>query len=396
MKRRSAGALALALLALGAAPAFADHQTGNVTLEVSASPAGAGRITGAGIDCNATCAQAIPLEAECTYVGSGGNHNQGRMLCETIYPTRTLTAAPAAGWTFAGWSGACTNATGACAVTVHDDPTRVVAHFTPLAGPSGSIVAPEEGAYVRGNVTIRAEASAPAGVKQVRFYLNNSSGALATLTEPPFEITRDSRFFVGGDGPHTFHAVITDNADQVFTTPVRTVTVDNAAPQLSLSGIEEGALIADSLPKLSFEATDTTPVTFVCSVDGVEGPCSDEGSHTPGEPLADGEHEIGVTATDSVGLETTASRSVRVDTVAPRVRITKKPKRKSSKRKAAFRFTADESASFKCKLDRKAWRACRSGAKFRVKPGKHTFRVRATDLAGNVGKAATYRFKVAR
>jgi uncharacterized repeat protein (TIGR02543 family) len=399
MTKQLAGVLALAVLALGmgSSTALADHQTGNVRLEVASSPSGVGTIIGNGINCGLLCSEVIPLGEDCQYVGTGGNHNQGRTLCETVYPTRTLNVQPAAGWTFTGWSGACTNATGSCTVTVTDNPTRVTANLTALAGPTGSIVAPEEGAYVRGDVTVRAEVSAPAGVKEVRFYLNNSSGALATLTAPPWEVTRDSRFFVSGDGPTTFHAVITDAADNEYTTPVRSVIVDNTAPQLTLGGIEQEAYVNDPTPTLSWEAADTTPVTFTCSVDGApEGPCSDESSHTPAEPLADGDHAIHVKATDFVGLSTTETRRFTVDTVAPVVGFVKKPKRKSRKRKAVFGLVTDEAVRYECKLDRKPWKECGGRVKQSVKPGKHTFKVRATDLAGNTSKPKTYKFKVVR
>ena len=47
------------------------------------------------------------------------------------------------------------------------------------------------------------------------------------------------------------------------------------------------------------------------------------------------------------------------DTKAPKVKITKKPKRKSGKRKAKFRFKASErGSSFECKVDGKKFRRC--------------------------------------
>ncbi len=400
MTKQLAGVLALAVLALGtgSSTALADHQTGNVRLDVASSPAGAATILGGGvINCGLVCSETIPLGENCQYVGTGGNHNQGRTLCETVYPTRTLNAFPGAGWSFSGWSGACTNVVGACTVTVTGNPTTVTANLTALAGPTGSIVAPEEGAYLSGYITVRAEVSAPAGVKEVRFYLNNSSGVLKALTAPPWEVTTDSRFFTRGDGPTTFHAVIVDNADNTFTTPTRTVIVDNVAPRLELGGIEQDGYTNDNTPTLTWEVTDTTPVTFTCSVDGgPEAPCSGESSHTPAEPLADGEHAISVRAVDSVELETVATRRFTVDTAAPVVKFVKKPKRKSRKRNAAFRFVTDEAVRYECKLDRKPWAECGGRVKYRVKRGKHTFKVRATDTAGNTSKPKTYKFKVTR
>lgn len=52
---------------------------------------------------------------------------------------------------------------------------------------------------------------------------------------------------------------------------------------------------------------------------------------------------------------------------------------------ARFSFGADEAATFACSLDGGAFSSCTSTATYTdLDPGKHTFRVRATDLAGNV------------
>ena len=76
-----------------------------MTLSVTKSGAGGGTVTGGGITCGATCSQAVPF---------------GTPIA--------LTATPAAGSSFAGWSGACSG-TGTCAVTV-DAATSVTATFT--------------------------------------------------------------------------------------------------------------------------------------------------------------------------------------------------------------------------------------------------------------------------
>jgi hypothetical protein len=73
------------------------------------------------------------------------------------------------------------------------------------------------------------------------------------------------------------------------------------------------------------------------------------------------------------------------DTTAPQTKIKAGPTGKVRSRKATFRFGSSESGStFQCKLDRRSWQSCRSPKTYgKLKPGKHTFRVRATDGAGN-------------
>ena len=78
--------------------------TGNATLAVSLVGSGGGRVTGSGIDCGATCSASLAPGA-----------------------TVTLSASPAAGSTFAGWSGACTGS-GSCVVSM-DASSNVFARF---------------------------------------------------------------------------------------------------------------------------------------------------------------------------------------------------------------------------------------------------------------------------
>jgi hypothetical protein len=73
------------------------------------------------------------------------------------------------------------------------------------------------------------------------------------------------------------------------------------------------------------------------------------------------------------------------DTDPPETTITKKPKRRTRKRRAKFKFESDEPGStFECKLDKKGFKPCGPPFKKKVKRGKHKFKVRAIDPAGNV------------
>jgi hypothetical protein len=73
------------------------------------------------------------------------------------------------------------------------------------------------------------------------------------------------------------------------------------------------------------------------------------------------------------------------DRTPPGTRIVSGPPRTTFKRQAQFRFASTEAQShFRCKLDKKKWKACVNPFKSSVKPGKHLFRVRAIDRFGNV------------
>ena len=86
------------------------------------------------------------------------------------------------------------------------------------------------------------------------------------------------------------------------------------------------------------------------------------------------------------------------DVVAPVARIVAGPRKRTRKRRARFRFRSNEAgSSFSCKLDRRAFRPCSSPRTYRkLRPGRHTFRVRAIDRAGNQGKAVKRRWRVRR
>jgi Protein of unknown function (DUF3152) len=74
------------------------------------------------------------------------------------------------------------------------------------------------------------------------------------------------------------------------------------------------------------------------------------------------------------------------DTVRPQTRITTGTGGRTRTGSAAFAFVSSEAGStFHCKLDRRAWRPCRSPQRYRrLGHGRHVFQVRARDRAGNL------------
>jgi hypothetical protein len=81
----------------------------------------------------------------------------------------------------------------------------------------------------------------------------------------------------------------------------------------------------------------------------------------------------------------------------PETLLTASPKPKTKRRRATFEFTSDELGStFECAVDGQLVKvACTSPFSVKVKRGKHTFQVQATDAAGNVdGTPATDDWKV--
>jgi hypothetical protein len=105
-----------------------------------------------------------------------------------------------------------------------------------------------------------------------------------------------------------------------------------------------------------------------------------------------------VTAAPAAQPTPTVTPAPAADTTAPGTSL-RATVINQAKRKATFRFASGERGStFRCKLDRKKFTPCRSPKTYkRLKPGKHVFRVKARDRAGNVDRTPMVkRFKIKR
>jgi hypothetical protein len=94
------------------------------------------------------------------------------------------------------------------------------------------------------------------------------------------------------------------------------------------------------------------------------------------------------------GVDVVGSGAVPPDSTPPVVDITKHPKKRETKNKAKFKFTANEEATFQCALDKGAFKPCSSPFKKHVSDKKHKFRVQATDVQGNVGAVDKFKWRV--
>ncbi len=101
------------------------------------------------------------------------------------------------------------------------------------------------------------------------------------------------------------------------------------------------------------------------------------------EPDADGDG-FGDESQDSCPQDAAAHTVPCPDRTAPNTFITERPEKKTRKRTATFEFDSSESGSiFECSVDAGAFAPCSSPHTLLVRRGQHTFRVRATDAAGN-------------
>jgi len=162
-----------------------------------------------------------------------------------------------------------------------------------------------------------------------------------------------------------------------------------APPTASILSGPQG-LTKEKAPSFSFTASGQ-PVGFTvqCGVDGVFGPCSGAGTHQLAV-LPDGPHTFAVRALNRDGIQASAERSFTVDAKPPQTLI-KKVKISGDKVKVRFRAN-EKGAKFQCRLDRRKFKPCRSPRVLKnLSEGKHRFRVRAIDAAGNVDKTPAKR-----
>jgi len=195
------------------------------------------------------------------------------------------------------------------------------------------------------------------------------------------------------DGTYTAQAVQQDTAGNSGLSSANTFTVDTAAPPTPSLGSKPPALTSSTGASFGFSDTEAG-VTFRCSLDGAAfGACTSPRTYSG---LGEGSHTFQVTARDAAGNESAAaSYTWTVDSVAPTTTITDQPPNPSNSASASFSFSANETASFQCRLDGASFSACTSPKSYSaLVDGSHTFQVRATDLAGNTGAAATYTWTV--
>ena len=146
------------------------------------------------------------------------------------------------------------------------------------------------------------------------------------------------------------------------------------------------ALTNSTSANFTFVSTDAGN-TFQCSLDyAVFKACTSPKSYSK---LKAGNHNFTVRATvGGMADPTPASFDWKIDTKAPDTTITSSPPKLTNNNLATFSFTSTEAGStFQCSLDSGAFASCTSPwTSAPLIDGKHTFKVRAIDPAGNMDK----------
>ena len=201
--------------------------------------------------------------------------------------------------------------------------------------PTVSLTGPANGARVSGTVNLAATAADNAGgsgVVGVQFMVD---GVAVGTEDPssPYGVSWNTATV--SNGSHTVRARARDAAGNIRTSSPVSITVDNTAPTVSVTGPANGATVSGSV-NLAATASDNAGVVGVqFLVDGVAVGAEDTSSpyrvSWNTATVANGSHTVTARARDAAGnITTSAARSVTVanavaDTTAPTVSLIAPP-----------------------------------------------------------------------
>lgn len=204
-------------------------------------------------------------------------------------------------------------------------------------------------------------------------------------------------------GSHTFAARAHDKAGNVDPTPASYTWTVNPVPGGPDTTINSGPSgeITTNQATFTFSSTES-PVHLVCWLDSQASEnCSSPKTFSN---LSPGQHTFTVAYVDvnndQVFDETPATRTFTVvppppDTTAPTVSLDGKPAATTTDTNATFNFSANETATFECRLGGGEFAACTSPKNYNdLTPATRTFEVRATDTAGNVSEPVSWTWTV--
>lgn len=195
------------------------------------------------------------------------------------------------------------------------------------------------------------------------------------------------------EGTHTFSVVARDDLNNTSGPATHTWTVDKTGPVVSLTSAP-AATTASTAASFAFSSSAPDLVGFVCTIDGVTGPCTSPVELTS---LAAGPHSFSVVAKDDLANTGSAvTHAWTVDTAGPDAAITAAPASRTSATTAVFEFAAPDAdvAAYTCTVDGVP-SSCTSPLTLNgLAEGAHTFSVVARDGLSNTGAPAAHAWTI--
>jgi hypothetical protein len=378
MRSLFATALAVLGVGMGATPALA------ATVRATPTIQGAGIVTAPGYACVNSNQASFAVKTDC------GQHvvtNDPSLSGVSTTLTATPYSSPAGQWQFVRWESCesvsgnqCTVSAGAFSAhnwspwAVFRDSTAPTITF----GPS--------------------ETYSPSQDRTVSFAFGYNEGVTTQcrVDGAPFQNCSSGVSYTLAEGDHTFDVRAGDASGNWSGSSSRLVKLVDTA---ITAGPSEGSLTNSRSAIFGFSSIAGN--AFECRLDGEAfAPC---GGATQGyAKVGDGWHTFQVRARNGGFFDRIAAqRSWRVDGTAPVTSLVPHPATPgegviSALSTATFAFAADEAATFRCSLDTAPFAACGTPKAYTgLRSGPHTFRVQATDTAGNVGAPVVRHWSVA-
>ena len=219
--------------------------------------------------------------------------------------------------------------------------------------------------------------------------LNATASAIGT-----FEYTPAAGTVLALGNGQFLSTFFTPSAPNNFNTVEASVSINVLPPDTALTSVPAAQT---KLKTASFSFTSTmSGGPFECQLDGgTFAACTSPKSYSK---LAKGSHTFQVRATDGLGHPdpTPASYTWVVDATPPKTSIVSGPSNPTTSKDAELTFASTEpNSTFQCSLDNAPLDTCTSPQNHTgLSAGKHTFKVRSTDAAGNVGSPATFKWVI--
>lgn len=220
----------------------------------------------------------------------------------------------------------------------------------------------------------------------VQYFCSLDSAAATQCTSP-------MNYSGLASGSHNFSVYAKNSAGLMDAQPAKlNWVVDTVAPVITIDNLASLPTLTNS-SNINVLFSSNEPVTFKCSLDGsTPASCTSPLSYSN---LSEGSHTITISDFDMAGnsSESPAVFQWMIDHTAPIAQIIAAdpaaPINNSSH--MSMQFAANESATFECSVDNGVFQPCTSPMEINnLVEGSHWFSVRATDMAGNQGLAASY------
>ncbi|MFT4049727.1 MAG: GDSL-type esterase/lipase family protein [Solirubrobacterales bacterium] len=213
------------------------------------------------------------------------------------------------------------------------------------------------------------------------------SGSYSACSASPATLTNLS------DGSHTLYVTQTDSTGNVSPAATASWTVDTVAPLIPDYEFGQPAISNVNFAQIKIHPAESGG-TLQCSLDSAAWTTCPAGAEVQFtlSGLSEGNHNYGMRQVDAAGnIGPGKQVAWLVDTVAPTAPTVTRTSPATSPtydRDATISFTPPElEGTVECKLDNAAWAACPTGpvALSGLSVGAHTYSVRQTDRATNVG-----------